>query len=270
MRITRLVWLVATACAVTAPAESKPISPELQSQLTANLARGDVLYGYDQVAWHITDAMLEAIPENKREVMRGYVVAPDGASLRTVFFGEENGRHVIVYAATWEKGKVARPELHLDGTRPKVTDEQERLIAARAAVLAPDTIGTLGLCSDASPNIAVIPGATADDPVSVYVMTPQTGDRVWPLGGHSRLEVKDGKILSKRAFTNSCVNVSARGEGDEKAVMLAVTHLLDPIPTEIHAFTVHVSQLPLGVGTPDGSWFILHRTDGKIVYRQDH
>lgn len=269
MRITCLGWLVATAWAVSAPAEPKPISSELQSQLKANLARGDSLYNYDQSAWHITDAMFEAIPENARDALRGYVVAPDGEALRTVFFGEENGRHVVIYAATWERGIVARPEIHLDGPRPAVTAEQEHLIAARGAVLAPDVIGTLGLCSDASPNIIAIPGATADEPISVYIMTPQTEKLVWPLGGHSRVEVKNGKIQSRRAFTKSCVNLSGKDEGDSKVAMLMVTHHLDKIPTEIHAFTVHASQLPLGVGTEDGSFFTLYRTNGKIVYTQD-
>jgi len=131
-----------------------------------------------------------------------------------------------------------------------------------------DVIGKLDFCSKSSPNVAVIPGATAADPVSIYVMTPQTENGIWPLGGHHRIDVKESRIVSQRAFTKSCVNLGG-AKKNEVPLTMAVTHLLDPIPTEIHAFTVQTSGVPLNVGTSDGSIFSLARKDGKIVAKQD-
>lgn len=261
--------LFALLLAGSSVADAKPLSPELKAQMEANLARGDLLYEYDQAAWHSTDAMMAAVPESLKKLLRGFVITADGEDFRATYYGIDNGREFAVYSATWTGKEIVRPMLHAAEPRPTVTPEEHRLISARSVALNVEVIKKLGFCSEASPNVAVIPGKTPSDRISVYVMTPQSENGRWPLGGHHRIDVKDGRIVSQRAFTKSCVNLGGGSKADETIAMMAITHLLDPVPTEIHAFTVHTSGIPLGVGTSDGSVFILGRKDGRIVAQQD-
>ena len=250
-------------------ATAKPLSAELKAQMEANLARGDLLYEYDQAAWHTTDAMMAAVPDSLKKELRGFVITLDGDDLRATYYGIDDGREFAVYSATWTGKEIIRPVLYPSAPRPTVTPEELRLISARNVALNVAVIRKLGFCNEGSPNVAVIPVRTSTDPISVYVMTPQTKNGVWPLGGHHRIDVKDGRIVGQRAFTKSCVNLGGGNKADETIAMMLVTHLLDPIPTEIHAFTVHTSGIPLGVGTSDGSFFTLGRKDGKIFAEQD-
>lgn len=261
-----LCALTLVACASHALA--KPLTHELQMQMEANLARGELLYAYDQAAWHTTDAMAAALPEATKKLLRGYIVTPDGNNLRTTFYGQEGAREFAVYSATWDGSAIIRPALYSAEPRPTDSAEELRMIAARNVATNIDVIGRLGLCSEGTPNVTVIPGATPADPISVYVMTPQTENGMWPLGGHYRIDVKDGRIVSRRAFTNSCINLGGGAKKDEKVVMMTVSHVLDAIPTEIHAFTMLTSGISVQVVTQDSS-FALWRKNGKTVVTQD-
>jgi hypothetical protein len=44
---------------------------------------------------------------------------------------------------------------------------------------------------------------------------------------------------------------------------MLITHLLDPVPTEIHVFTVFGSGLPLYVSVRDGRVYSVEVTEGK-------
>ena len=93
------------------------------------------------------------------------------------------------------------------------------------------------LCADTHPNIAVIPPDSLDGSMDVYVLTPQTAAGTYPFGGHNRATCSAaGQLLSQRAFTNSCLDMSEPAQGAGRPGALFVTHLLDPIPTEIHVF----------------------------------
>ncbi|MES2904883.1 MAG: hypothetical protein V4696_11915 [Pseudomonadota bacterium] len=268
MRLLNSGLFAALLLASGSVAMAKPLSAELKAQMTANLARGDLLYGYDQTAWHTTDAMQVAVSAELMKVMRGYIITPDGENLRATYYGGEPGKEFVVYAATWDGNAIIRPVLYGTEPRPQVSAEERRLIAARQIALGNGVIDKLGFCSEAMPNITVIPGATAADLISIYLMTPQKDHGVWPLGGHNRVDVKDGKIVGQRAFTKSCISLGGGVKKGEKLQMMSITHILDPVPTEIHAFTVHTSETALQVITDDSD-FVLHRTNGKIVVAQD-
>lgn len=256
--------LLASASIVVA----KPLSPEMKAQMAANLARGDLLYEYDQAAWHTTDAYVAAVPEPLKKLLRGYIVTPDGSNLRGTYYGVDKDREFVIYSATWNGKEVVQPILYGAEPRPTVSAEEHRLIAARTLAVNHDGFEKLGFCSKGAPNTAVIPGATAADSVSIYLMTPQIESGVWPLGGHHRIDVKDGRIVGQRAFTKSCISLGGGAKENEMVVMMTITHSLDPIPTEIHAFTVHTSGIAVQVLTSDSS-FALSRKDGKIIATQD-
>jgi hypothetical protein len=78
-----------------------------------------------------------------------------------------------------------------------------------------------------------------------------------PVGGAHRLELDATAqhLLSERGFTRSCLVLgdptgNARGNAKQRPVMLVASHLLDPVPTEIHVFWNLWSGIPLDIMTP--------------------
>ena len=89
--------------------------------------------------------------------------------------------------------------------------------------------------------------------MDVYVLSSQTREGIFPFGGHSRATFSAaGALLSQRRFTNSCLDMSNRPPaGSSEVAGLVVTHLLDPIPTEIHVFLSIWMNIPVFVSTGD-------------------
>lgn len=260
-------YLSAMLLAVTpiaAVAQQPPSSQQLEAQLAANMARGDLLYVYDQSAWHVTDAARAALPQEAPTRLKGYVVTPDAGGYRTTFYGGEPGRYFRGYTAVWTGREVRDAQLFpLDGSVPVTADEAQLIDARQIAIAKMDGIM---VCGKARPNVVVVPGATASDPVSVYIMTPQTQMTAFPLGGHNRVDVLGGRVISTRQFTRSCISLNkADVPAKGTPVGMFITHLLDPIPTEIHAFTVHAAQVPLYVGTGPETVFAVELKSGRAT-----
>ena len=108
----------ATLIAASSTIQCKPLSPVLKAQLAVNLARGDLLYEYDQAAWHATDAMADAVPDTLKKLLRGFIVTPDGDNYRTTFYGVDQGREFAIYSATWTGKEIIRPNLFSSEPRP--------------------------------------------------------------------------------------------------------------------------------------------------------
>lgn len=261
MRCVALALLIAIA----APAAAQP---SVEAQAAANMARGDLLYAYDQSAWHVTDAALKVIPKASMNLLRGYIVTPAHDGYRTTFYGGEPGRHFRVYTAVWVNRSIARPELLAPDRRIPVTADEERLIAAKTFALS--NLDQLQKCSTGKLNSAVIPGATPQDPVSVYILTPASRSNAIPMGGHHRIDVKDGAVISQRKFTNSCIELErALPSGKQgQPVAMMISHLLDPVPTEIHAFAVHSAGLPMYVTMPGGALYSVQARNGRATARR--
>lgn len=258
-------WLLALLVAIAGAATAQP-SP--QAQAAANMARGDLLYAYDQSAWHVTDAALKAIPKDVIPLLRGYIVTPAPGGYRTTFYGGEPGNHFRVYTAIWSNRVIDQPELLAADRRVPVTADEERMIAAKTLALT--SLRELQKCSNGKLNSVVVPGATPQDPVSVYIMTPSTRPNAIPMGGHHRIDVKDGAVVSSRKFTNSCIELERPTASKAKGTPVAmfISHLLDPVPTEIHAFAVQTVGLPMYVATPDGTIFSVQLDKGRAIARK--
>lgn len=258
-------WYLALFVAIAAPTAAQP---SVDAQASANMARGDLLYAYDQSAWHVTDAALKAIPKATMNLLRGYIVTPADGGYRTTFYGGEPGSHFRLYTAIWSNRAVVQPELLSPERRVPVTADEERLIAAKAIALS--NLDQLQKCSSGKLNSAVIPGRTTQDPVSIYILTPSTRPNAIPMGGHYRIDVKYGAVVSQRKFTNSCIELERTLPTGKQGrpVALMISHLLDPVPTEIHAFAVHAAGLPMYVATPDGTLYSVQLDKGRAVARK--
>lgn len=240
----------------------KTLRPDEQVQLQHNLALGTLLYEYDQSAWHVTDAALAAMPNAIKSQSRGYVTTPARNGFRTTFYGLDGTKYYPIYSAVWTGSKI-EDERRFAGN-DNLSAEELRLIEDRRVALA--GAGELVMCSKARPNIIVVPDGSDPALTHVYVLTPQTSNGHFPAGGHHRIDVSGGKVVATRDFTKHCVDLEVPG-GDKKPVGLIVTHLLDPVPTEIHVFTVFATRLPLFVGVPDGRLYGVEVRDGKAEAR---
>ena len=242
-----LIRLVAAALVLlAAPALSQPPRTD-QEAIEFAQSRGRLLYAIDRAAWVATDDMQEKMPGWQSAGMAGFVVDRDGPGWQVLFFGGPDAAPVAFYRARVANHRVVSSQVFAGDARPALTPIQRRLVAARAAAgrAAPGRRP----CANAPFNVAMIPPETPDGPIDVYLMTPQLRAGEFPFGGHYRLTVAaDGSVSGERAFTNSCLTMSAPPRGNRQPEAMFVTHLLDPVPTEIHVFTSLTAGLPVFVG----------------------
>ena len=253
--IRRLILPLALALGAAAPGFTKPAAEPVAPMTAAEesgvqlaLDRAQLLHAYDQAAWHTTDTLVGDLPEAALATIRGWVVTPEGADFRVTYYsGDPGTEHRPVYSAVWTGGSTVRDRrTHESGDL--LSAEEARLAAASDAV--PEE-GPMR-CANRRFNRVVLPRADADGADLVYLLTPQTEAASIPLGGHHRAEVKDGKLLAQRPFSNSCVDMPVAGE----TAAFVVTHLLDPTPTEVHFFSVFAAKKPIYVITTmnDRTW----------------
>lgn len=248
--------LGAGTAAAQPPTEAPPAqapSAERHRQLDWVLERGRLLFALDRAAWVATDDMQERIKDPQQAGLLGYIVDRDDAGLVAIFYAQEQDRLVAAYRARIGARGVASSEVFKAGERPALTARQQRL--ARTLEQLRDAAPRLEMCGPSAPNVAIVPPDTPDGPIDLYVMTPQTDTNVLPFGGHHKLTLdKDGRILNQRRFTNTCLAMPLSQAGQPRPVGLGVTHLLDPVPTEIHVFSAMAGKIPVAVAAGGSIW----------------
>jgi hypothetical protein len=229
---------------------AEEMAPQLSSAEADAVAKagtfGLMLWNYDQAAWHGTDALLEDIKDPNAAGISGWVVTPVADGWQVTFYANEADRKIGIWSAVWTGSKIIKAA-KLSGDDRVLSSAQARLIAARGAA----PLDKLQSCSNKPFNTVVMPGDTADAPIRVYFLTPQTDANIVPLGGHNLIEMKDGKAISQRQFTKSCIDLSRppAKKGGSTPQALMISHMLDPTPTEIHVFSVYAARLPIYVST---------------------
>lgn len=242
MNVLRQMFLcVGMAFAAPLAAEPLEISEQDAASLEIALDRGMALRQYDQAAWHSTDSLREDIADLGGSGIRGWVVTPVENGYLTTYWKPDGESFAGVYSAVWTGNRVIDRTI-LEGEQTRLSDAQIRLIVAHNSV----TGQGLERCSDAPFNTVVLPRASDDQPDLVYLLTPQTTFDALPLGGHYRFAVKDGEVVSQRQFMKSCFNSPLKSKDkDNKIEAIFVTHLLDPVPTELHVFSVFAAKKPI-------------------------
>jgi hypothetical protein len=222
-------------------------TPAEQSAIDFALARGRVLFAVDRAAWVATDDLRQKMPNFASVGLRGWVVDRDGDdAVQVHFYGGPADAPVAFYRARVQRNRLVSSEVFPADARPALTPLQRRLAAARDAAGAT----VRHPCANAPFNTAVIPPPTADAPIDVYLMTPQVRAGEYPFGGHYRLTIgADGRVIGERAFANSCLVMNSRQgvPAGGNPVAMVVSHLLDPVPTEIHVFTSIAARMPVFV-----------------------
>lgn len=265
-------WLFPLLLAVAAPsiafqAAAPKVGPTRMSvdemaQLQLSLDRGQLLWRYDQAAWHSTDALVKDLTKQETSQIKGWIVTPQSGATKATYFGLDGTTPYRIYSATWN-GTSITDRRKADSARSEMLSTEE-LRLAHALLAARPVAQNFARCGKSPFNAVTLPGKTDADPILVYFMTPQTKKDAYPLGGHYRVEVRNGTVAADRAFTKSCIELSTRAEeGKGKPEALMTTHLLDPVPTEIHVFNVFATSLPLYVGVTDGRIYAVEISGGQ-------
>lgn len=248
------VWLSFVAAFMLAASPAFGNDPAIaegeKAQLQLALNRGLDIYRYDQAAWHITDTMMKDVKDPWATGIRGWVVTKVEDGHLATFWAPDGDGFRGVYSGVWTGSQAIRRKL-LTREESVLSSEQVDLIRAVNRVRQEAEAGNLQRCGSKPFNAVALPPEKSGDPVQVYFLTPQTTFASLPLGGHYRFAIKDGTIVEQRGFTKSCLELPLDGGAKDKGkpAGLMMTHLLDPVPTEIHIFSVLAGRVPLYVAT---------------------
>jgi hypothetical protein len=257
MRLKTIAISLAALAAMSAPlavSAKDTFRPEAMSPADAALAdravtRGWLMYAYDQAAWHGTDDMAAKMPDYASKV-EGWIVDGPANAAHLVFYSKDKDNPKAVYVADFRDLTLVSSRVIGPSDDATLTSAQLGLIEARRRAKAAILDAKVGFCAKAAPNSIVLPPERPGGPYLVYFMTPQTGNAMVPIGGHFLIEVAaGGAVGNPRAFSKSCLELPVRSAGAADGRMAFVTSLLDPVPTEIHVFTMIAMHLPLVVGT---------------------
>lgn len=264
---------LAALFAAAAPAAAQTTSKADEAGVMLALNHGQLLYAYDQAAWHGTDAMVEdARSQGRMDELTtkagGWVVREaEAQSLEFVIFDKSADAPKLLYAARLTEGgtKVVSRGF-LSGDKAVPDGVTLKLISAHRAALAAISGKPMLRCADRAYNIAVLP-PEKDGAIPVYLLTPQIDNAQVPFGGHTRIVIAaDGAVGDPHPFTKTCLNFpTAKSKKPPEA--LVATQLLDPLPTEINVFTMFASGLPFYIYTQDGRTWAVESSGGRARVR---
>jgi hypothetical protein len=227
----------------------EPLTRAQLGELQAATTRGRLLGVIERSGRFATQDMLAHISDPDGAGITGWIAEAEGNGVAVTFYADTDTGPVTVYRITIAGGRVVGRNVYLAGTRPPLNPLQARMAAARAAT------GRLENrpCTGDVFNVFVVPPLTPDGSIDVYQISPQTQRNVYPLGGHFRTSIApDGSVASTRRYTAACVDttVTDPAPGAHPAP-IAVTHLMDPLPQDIHVFLSAWTGHPLLVVAGD-------------------
>ena len=233
-----------------------PLTRAEQAEVQRLSERGRLLVAIARAGMIATQDMLSRVSDPEGAGISGWLAEPEGNGMTVTFYAEGEEGRGIVYRANLLGGRVVSRSTHLTGERPALTPVQARMAAARA--IASDQPHRP--CAGGQFNYLVVPPASPTAPVQVYQVTPPTQRGRFPLGGHFRTTVDaDGDVVETRGFTNACVNIEAPAPAPgAQPRPIGVTHLLDPMATEVHVLLAALLGRPLLVATgePQRIWLV--------------
>jgi hypothetical protein len=243
-------WIVAgfaliggTAAAQTAVAP--PITAAEQVAIDQAERRGQLIYAYDRAAWLASDDLKAKMPDSLTKA-GGWIVDGPATTPELVFIDRAQPVPHAIYVADFKDGKLTSSH-PVSGGDAVLSPARLALAAALHEASAAAQLAGVQPCGAATFNSVVLPPERAGDPTLVYLLTPQTNRDAFPIGGHFLVEISaDGSAGPVQPFARSCLDVQSR-QGGHEAVLMAVSDLLHPTPTELHVFMSFAAQKPLAV-----------------------
>ena len=225
-------------------ARAAPTDPDARA-----IARGQLIYDYDQAGWHATDEMFKRLPDPAAAGVRGWIVEPVPDGLKVTFFGLDGTVPYAIFESLWQGGRIASNRTIAEGHPPLSALAQTMVRPRQIAIARP-----FERCNSGAPNPVVLPPEHPGDPVPVYILTPMIHTGTYPAGRHREIDVDArGKIVFEREFTKTCIALSSGPlPPGSTAVSAFVTHLLDPRPTALHVYLSLWMHQPLYVAAASG------------------
>ena len=220
-------------------------------------AKGRAIYLHDQAAAVATDAAMKLKAfrqDGKRGQLAGWITEQRDEGIVVTFLSSESIPRARYRATVASDGRVTGEVEALE--EPAALSSYE-LGAARARATA--ATAKFEPCSKTY-NSVVLRDDREGGGWIAYLLPGTTQHGVVPIGGSYRLDLDatGEKVVGQRGFTRSCIVL----ENPRDAVAIMITHLMDPVPTEVHVFWSAWARKPMYVGTSQGSWKI---ENGRIA-----
>lgn len=228
--------MLTTMTALALLAYSDPKESPSKADLAAITQRGRDLAGYDDAAWHASDAVQAKNP--KEGSVAGYLARKADKGWVVAFGRLDQGKqnYLIDYEAT--QGK--RPdEFTVKAFDPPKSDTGFFRSAARATETALKDFVEHFEGEQRPYNVAVLSAEKGQ--LWVYLVPAPTKPGVWPLGGDVRyLMSSDGKrIVAKRQLHKSVIEKEMpKEDSTNKLAMGFHTHVLAETPEDTDVFHV--------------------------------
>ncbi|MBX9858536.1 MAG: hypothetical protein K2Y20_02985 [Sphingomonas sp.] len=248
MRLLLVLALLVASASALAQRSPPPVAISAEDQALVDRAarRGKLIYAYDQAAWHGTDDAIAKAPDLGPKI-GGWVVDGPPEATEFLFFDKDPASPHMLYIARFRDNKLIDGHALSDTDDRTISSSRLKLIAALNTARDAARAARIGNCSDKPFNTVVLPPETPGGPTLVYFLTPQATNDAIPMGGHYLIEVAtDGTAGAPVPFAKSCI---ALPTNQANSAAMWITHLLTPVPTEIHVFTSLSARLPLFVGT---------------------
>jgi hypothetical protein len=262
VRVMCLLSALASVPLAFAQGDTSPPLDDAQiaKALLAADATGRLIYLHDHAAAVATDAVMELKAfrrDGKRGDLAGWITEQREEGIVVSFLSSEPVPRARYRATVASDGRIA-------GTAEALAEPAALTAYELGAARARTTAGaaTFEPCSRTY-NTVILPPTTEGGGWTAYLLPGTTQHGVVPLGGSYRLDLDAAgeTILKQRPFTRTCIALdSPPNDGSMKAVAMMITHLLDPVPTEVHVFWSLWARQPMYVATSQGNWLI---EDGK-------
>jgi len=259
----RCIFAIALAASLTTAFAEEPLPKELpqdQEATAIQLAEitGLAIYRHDHAAAVATDAVLK-LRADKR--VNGWITEEQQDQIVVTFIDKTPA---ALYRVAVSKDGVAGQMAVLEPPT-RLTAYESGAATARSTALSFALTSKFQPCSE-NYNSVVLP---ASDPPGenwvVYLLPGTTKNNVVPIGGAYRVETSGPNVVGQRSFTRTCIALQT----DPSAVALMISHLLDPIPTEVHVFWSLWARKPMYVVTPpNGTVWVADGNKIKLIERK--
>lgn len=220
-------------------------------------ATGRAIYLHDQAAAVATDAVMKLKAfrqDGKRGQLAGWITEQRDEGIVVTFLSSESIPRARYRATVASDGRVTG---EVEALEEHAALSSYELGAARARATA--ATAKFEPCSKTY-NSVVLRDDREGGGWIAYLLPGTTQHGVVPIGGSYRLDLDatGEKVVGQRGFTRSCIVL----ENPRDAVAIMITHLMDPVPTEVHVFWSAWACKPMYVGTSQGGWKI---ENGRIA-----
>lgn len=217
-------------------------SDEEQIAIREAEAIGSRIFAHDMAATVATDALMNVRGFKRNRKVQGWITEERGEAVRVTFIGGKKGDPL---AALYRV--MVSPDGRVEG-EALALKPPEHLSAFEAAAAKARSLAASSAFEPCSKkyNSVVLPQGEDLTKWIVYMLPGTTNKSIVPLGGSYRFDVNvESESFRSRPYTKTCIQLDSPPE----AVALMTSHLLDPVPTEVHVFWSIWSKKPMYIVT---------------------